>query len=257
MKTTQITKAIAKRANNLLEYFATHPLLTFSNAKTSKGEKLNILTAILYLAPAAMNCLSINLCKGSTKGCRLACLFTAGRGKFSPVQQARLRKADHYVLNPVNYMECIVRDIELAIKKAAKKHYKLAVRLNGTSDIDYSLIPVQRAGKTYANIFEAFSEVQFYDYTKLSHRLTDNTAKNYHLTFSFNGNNWSTCEELLRAGYNIAAVFYAELPIKYKGFTVINGDLTDIRFNDPTGVIVGLTAKGDAKKLEDSFIIQY
>jgi hypothetical protein len=34
----------------------------------------------------------------------------------------------------------------------------------------------------------------------------------------------------------------------YEGFPVIDGDVNDLRFLDPKGVVVGLKAKGDAKK---------
>jgi hypothetical protein len=53
---------------------------------------------------------------------------------------------------------------------------------------------------------------------------------------------------------NIAAVF-KELPEKYIGRPVINGDETDLRFLDPKGVIVGLKAKGKAKKDTTGFVV--
>ena len=37
---------------------------------------------------------------------------------------------------------------------------------------------------------------------------------------------------------------------------MIDGDVSDVRFNDPKGVIVGLRAKGDAKKDTSGFVIQ-
>ena len=36
---------------------------------------------------------------------------------------------------------------------------------------------------------------------------------------------------------------------------VINGDKTDMRFKDPVGVIVGLKAKGKARKDTSGFVI--
>jgi hypothetical protein len=35
---------------------------------------------------------------------------------------------------------------------------------------------------------------------------------------------------------------------------VINGDASDVRFNDDAGVIVGLLAKGDAKTDHSGFV---
>ena len=42
---------------------------------------------------------------------------------------------------------------------------------------------------------------------------------------------------------------------KYKGFKVINGDETDLRFLDPKNCIVGLIAKGKAKKDYSGFVL--
>jgi hypothetical protein len=56
-------------------------------------------------------------------------------------------------------------------------------------------------------------------------------------------------------GGNIAAVFAAELPESYGGIPVINGDESDLRYFDPSGVIVGLKAKGYAKKDLSGFVI--
>jgi len=58
----------------------------------------------------------------------------------------------------------------------------------------------------------------------------------------------------LEMGFNVAAVFHV-LPTEYLGFPVINGDLTDERFTDARGCIVGLKAKGKAKKDKSGFVI--
>ena len=56
--------------------------------------------------------------------------------------------------------------------------------------------------------------------------------------------------------FNIAVVFKGkELPETYKGRKVINGDISDHRFLDPAGVVVGLLAKGKAKKDNSGFTI--
>ena len=46
----------------------------------------------------------------------------------------------------------------------------------------------------------------------------------------------------------MAYVFKDKLPKKFQGRRVIDGDQHDLRFLDPAGVIVGLIAKGSAKK---------
>jgi hypothetical protein len=48
-----------------------------ANPKTIKGQKQGYMTAVLYLAPANLS--GWEVCPMSTKGCRAACLNTAGR----------------------------------------------------------------------------------------------------------------------------------------------------------------------------------
>ena len=48
-----------------------------TNAKTSKGDDENTLTAILYLAPNTIS--GYNVCPNASPGCIASCLFTAGR----------------------------------------------------------------------------------------------------------------------------------------------------------------------------------
>jgi hypothetical protein len=55
--------------------------------------------------------------------------------------------------------------------------------------------------------------------------------------------------------YNVAIVF-DELPKTYRGIDVINGDENDLRFLDPADKIVGLTAKGKAKKDNSNFTVR-
>jgi hypothetical protein len=121
---------------------------------------------------------------------------------------------------------------------------KPAVRLNGTSDIEW----------TRFGIMDEFPDVQFYDYTKVFNRLTQERPANYHLTFSKNESNDEECEAALKLGVNVAAVFKT-LPQQWMGRQVISGDETDVRFVDGTGIIVGLTAKGQAKKDKTGFVI--
>ena len=73
-------------------------------------------------------------------------------------------------------------------------------------------------------------------------------------------NNEEDCLEALRNGRNVAAVFSTKkgeaLPKTYKGYEVIDGDLHDVRYKDKQGVVVGLRAKGDARKDQSGFVIQ-
>ena len=230
-------------------------LLTTQNAKTSKGEDLvGYLTGILYMAPANM-VEGVNVCKFASVGCKKACLYSAGRGKFSSVQKARIAKTEFFRDNLEGFKASLVWSINSVIRKASKQGLKPCIRLNGTSDIPYETIEI-RDGK---NIFEVFPEIQFYDYTADHTRLDalTGTWKNYHLTFSRKESraNNVQAEKLLSIGVNVAAV-YSNIDKALQDENKINGDLHDLRFLDGHGgKIVALKAKGDAKKDTSGFVI--
>jgi hypothetical protein len=54
----------------------------------------------------------------------------------------------------------------------------------------------------------------------------------------------------------VAIVFRKTLPEKYKGFSVVNGDETDLRFLDGGGNVIGLVEKGRAKKDASGFVLE-
>ena len=223
-------------------------LLTTQNYKTTKGEKLGILTGILYLAPADLS--GYEVCPMRSEGCTDACLFTAGMGAYSTVKQARINKTKRFFEERVEFMNQLRKDIKALIKKAAKLNMQPAIRLNGTSDIEWI-----RTG-----ILNEFPDIQFYDYTKVLNRLHKELPKNYHITFSKNEKNDAHCEVALKLGVNVAVVFSTKkgeaLPTEWKGFPVYDGDDTDVRFLDPKGgYVIGLRAKGKAKKDKTGFVV--
>jgi hypothetical protein len=151
----------------------------------------------------------------------------------------------------------LVKDIELGIKQSAKKDLVPVFRLNGTSDLSFEKYEVIRNGKLFRNIFSAFPEVQFYDYTKILGRKVSEIS-NYHLTFSAADGNDIDVTKAVAQGYNVAVVFGIKktlpMPEDYVGMPVFNGDDSDLRFLDPKGVVVGLYAKGKAKKDTSGFV---
>ena len=63
-----------------------------ADAKTVKGLKKGYRTAISYLAPSNASGV-MNTCPSASKGCRAACLYGAGRAKFTPaIPKARINK---------------------------------------------------------------------------------------------------------------------------------------------------------------------
>lgn len=217
-----------------------------TNAKTVKGEKLGYMTGILYLAPSDLS--TYQVCAKASAGCREACLYTAGRGAMSNVQKARIAKTRFFFEDRHAFMAQLVVEIKALIKKARKAGMIPVVRLNGTSDIPWERV---RVGD-YPNIMAMFPEIQFYDYTKRANR--KNIPSNYHLTFSLAEDNDADAERALAFGLNVAAVFKGGLPETFMGVPVVDGDETDLRFLDEEGVVVGLKAKGKAKKDTSGFV---
>ena len=221
-------------------------LLSTTNYKTSKGEKLGILTGILYLAPAKIS--GYEVCPMRSAGCTAACLYTAGMGAFSNVQQARIKKTKMFFEQREEFFKLLHKDIKSLIAKAKKENLVPAVRLNGTSDINWVRF----------KLFEQYPEVQFYDYTKMLNHLTKDVA-NYHITFSKNESNDLDCKIALERGYNVAVVFNTKkglsLPPFWNDYPVYDGDDTDVRFYDPDNHVIGLRAKGMAKKDNSGFVI--
>lgn len=240
-------------------------LLTTSNPKVAKGEKSGYLTAILHLAPASLS--GRNVCPHATDGCRAACLNTAGRGGIgldadglNTIQVARIRRTRAWAADRETFMSRLVREIESHVKRAGKHGLRPAVRLNGTSDLPWERFKVTRNGREYPHVMAAFPQVTFYDYTKFPIRLRPLVAgiPNYSLTFSLAESNDAHARAALDAGVNVAAVFDCgkreALPATYMGAPVVDGDTSDLRFLDPTGCIVGLRAKGRAKRDRSGFV---
>lgn len=229
------------------------------DAKTIKGNGQDYITAIQYMKP--YKTLNVNLCAmAETAGCIDPCLNVAGRGQMTNVQIAREKKAVRFITARDEYMAQLVKDIERFARWAAKKGLKPAVRLNGTTDIRWENIRVMRDGKQYAHIFDAFPNVQWYDYTKIANR--DLSIPNYHLTFSYSAANPVYLRQLDKAiarGMSVAVVFRDKenIPATFLGMPTVDGDKNDMRFLDPARVAVALYAKGKAKYDTSGFVVDH
>ena len=224
-------------------------LLGIANTKTMKGEKYGYQTYIMHLAPSTLS--GYQVCPMASPGCASACLNLSGMGKFSNVQAARIAKTKWFFEDRQEFMAQLVKEVEAAIRKSTRLGFTPAFRLNGTSDIRWEQYAVVRNGVEYRNIMEAFPTTQFYDYTKLTNR--NFVPSNYHLTFSRSETNYMETVRMM-AQMNVAVVF-DEIPDKYMGITVVDGTETDLRFLDPSFVIVGLKANGKAKKDQTGFTV--
>jgi len=230
----------------------TFKLLSTGNPKTLKGEAQGYMTYILHLAPSDLS--GHNVCPKATAGCIASCLNTAGRGGMfkrgettNTIQKARLRKTKYFYEDRAGFMLDLAYDIMKAIKQAERKGFIPVFRLNGTSDLSWEKyeVPVFCT----ENIFELFPNVQFYDYTKVLGRKVKDIP-NYHLTFSRAESNDNDVVQALAAGMNVAAV-YDTIP---EG--MYSADESDLRFLDPKVGVIGLKAKGKAKKDYSGFVIR-
>jgi hypothetical protein len=227
-------------------------LLSTANPKIQKGTKLGYLSFILHLAPADLS--GRETCPKRTAGCTAACLNTAGRGGMfrkgentNMIQKARIRKTQLFFADRDAFMTDLAQDINKAIRFAERKGLTPVFRLNGTSDLSWEKYSVP--GYAGMNIFEIFKDIQFYDYTKVLGRKVKH-LENYHLTFSKADGNDSDVAEALLQGMSVVAV-YDKIPAG-----VPSADETDLRFLDPKGVMLGLKAKGRAKKDYSGFVIR-
>ena len=221
-----------------------------TNSKTAKND---LETYILYLSPFNQNSFGINVCPKSSPGCVASCLFTAGMGKFSNVISARTNKTDFLISDKNGFLEMLVKELRKVSNKAIKENKQIAIRLNGTSDLDFIGM--------IKNIFDfnilTLPNLVFYDYTKIYGKaLKYKDSANYHVTFSLAENsNLNEIKEALNLGINVSAVFKNKLPGTFLGVPVIDGDFSDIEMLSNKGIILGLKAKGKAKKDTTGFAI--
>mgnify|MGYP000244554738 CR=1 FL=1 len=225
-------------------------LLSTANPKIQKGTERGYLSFILHLAPSTLS--GHNTCPKATKGCTAACLNTAGRGGMfkrgettNVIQKARIRKTNYFYDDHAGFMFDLMQDIKKGIRLANKLGLEPVFRLNGTSDLSWEKYEMTE-GK---NVFDVFAGIQFYDYTKVLGRKVKH-IENYHLTFSKADGNYSDVAEALMQGMSVVAV-YDKIPAG-----VPSADETDLRFLDPKGIMLGLKAKGRAKKDYSGFVIR-
>jgi hypothetical protein len=224
-------------------------LLSPFNEKTPKGEKLGYLTAMLYLAPAT-EAGGKSVCPHSTEACQTGCLFWAGRGKTPRVQNARLARTRRFHADREGFLLDLVSDLRLMQGVADREGMKLAIRLNGTSDVLWEREAID-FGRGPETLFELMPRAVYYDYTRtpFQHR---KVPENWRLVFSLADSPVALAVEHLRAGRSVAAV----VPELAKSFapnwiavgdrevTVIDGDEHDLRFLDPVPALVLLKPKG-------------
>lgn len=242
------TKIAMKRA--CAEYGLKSTILSVgADAKTVGGRVFGYETGIIYMMPSSRLCPASKIAK-----CHDSCLVTAGRARiFKPIAMARAAKARLFLENTPLFFAKLIQELFAAKNKYGKQ---FCCRLNGTSDIAYENISFIYKGNYYNNLFELFHDVQFYDYTKRLNRL-EKIISNYDLTASYSSASASYAARCIEYGKHrrIAVVFRNKhFPKYWHGMPVIDGNDDDLRFLEPTGVIVALKAKGAAKYDDTGFV---
>lgn len=242
-------------------------IFSTDSPKAVKAGTYGWLNAIHYLAPADIS--GVDVCPMRSPACTALCLgWFSGQASMvvnsddhatrNKVRQSRIDKTRRFMRDRAAYMGDVVRSIESLQRQAARKNLRLCVRMNGSSDIAWEGIRCERNGIACRNLFEAFPDVTFVDYTKIARRFERALPPNYHLTFSRSESNEAQCLQLLTAGHNVAVVFGdSEQPAHWFGFPVIDGDRHDLRHLDPKGCVVGLAPKGNkAKRDRSGFVLR-
>jgi len=199
----------------------------------------------LTLAPADMSG-DYDVCSWRTAACTAACVIaTAGKGIFPNVRRGRVAKTKVLGREPQAFLTRLVGELEAQVAR----HGPLDFRPNVGSDLRWELI---------CPALFTLDGVRVYDYTKAPRRARAQGQAYDRLVFSVSEARRSQGEALdwLRAGGNVAVVFDTkrghDLPATFAGFPVLDGDQADSRADDPAGAVVGLRAKGAARRVVGS-----
>ncbi len=257
------------------------------NAKTVKGQKVGFMTAVMYFAPYITS--GVNVCPmAKIAECHNPCLNLAGRGGISKgskrfrtpaglmpdnaIQRARIARTQLFNEDRPEFFRRLYQEIHAFIRKAERAGLTPVIRLNGTSDILWEKIAVPVSDNKrgihcyFANIFEVFPQIQFYDYTKVYKRHYRELPGNYYLCQSYSEANKKYANACMMAheetGCSLVIVYrdadaidQARTVAEECGKRFTDGDANDLRFLDPKGAIVSLKAKGPAKKDTSGFVI--
>lgn len=261
-------------------------LLERHNAKLAKSLSRGVVVYGLSLAPGDMS--GAEVCTHRSTECYKHCLFSAGHGAshmrrtghlVNRIWVARILRTLWFQKNREGFMFKLIEEILKAKQFAAAKGVDLAIRLNVFSDIVWErqrvqleplkvamlqqlepgfedrLPPTKKGGVPLTDLFRLFPEVQFYDYTKIPHRMAASwhLPPNYHLTFSRCEDNDHLIPDILDAGGTVTVVI--DPPTNTSPWhQVIDGDEHDLRYLDPPGSIIVLKPKGSLQNSGSPFI---
>jgi hypothetical protein len=221
---------------------------TGGNTKIAKSAKSmlgndKIRIASLSMMPDDILCPARNLA-----GCSAPCLKSAGRGRFDNVAQSRQAKTDWWHADRDAFIAQLRKEMHAFIRTCTKRGVKPVFRLNTISDI---------AWESHLDMADEFADAFFYDYTKRANRL-GKTPDNYKLMFSYSAVHayQRQVRKALETDVPVAVVFRGGMPDMFMNRPVIDGDASDVVNVQSGRVIIGLLAKGDAKRDTSGFVVE-
>jgi hypothetical protein len=171
------------------------------------------------------------------------------RGGKSTIQVARLLKTWLHEFRQDLFNMAICHEIKKEAKLAKKKGQSFCVRLNCTSDLDFS------------EVIASFPDIQFYDYTKDPNR---QAMDNYHLTYSwdsFSKGRLPFYKQAIARGQKVAfPVVKADLDRILALPSTLEMDSSDLRFLDGEGSygILAIKETGNTQQgIRDGFMLDY
>lgn len=218
--------------------------------QAAKGCKVEIPADHDELGKSQRWLLVLNTCIWSGL-CEAMCVLQHGRGKFSSVRAGRNWRTFELWLHP----EAVAVLMFWEKLQAGRGVDVLLGRDNVDSDLPWHWV---------SNLFD-IEPLCAYDYTKDPTVLVGDgwELPNYRRVYSWNEkSDQASMAAFLRRGGNVAVVTNraaggACVPfavVDGQAFDVIDGDLSDNRFDDPCGVLVDLYAKGSAAKRPSAFV---
>lgn len=186
----------------------------------------------------------LNACVRATSECASSCLAFSGRNladNYNTVKKFALLES--LIHEPEAFIRMLWEAIDIHRANSLNNSVMPLVRLNVFSDLPWEEMVPQ--------LFEDFSEVQFYDYTKVPGRTP---PPNYDLTFSFAGterNVEAMDREIREHGRRVAVVFAAtKLKRLYEiTYETVRGRTTKVRTGD-TRQIATARKKGAQASVE-------
>lgn len=210
---------------------------------SAKSRKSVVPEYMLYLMPHKLSG-TVNMCPWSTPGCRKTCLVSAGRGAQPNVTQGRQVRTELLMNHPDAFFVILDDNLRVVRKRGGGW-----VRLNGTSDIPWEVVPSMVA------LMEKYPDIQFADYTKATVDQRPSPAiSNYQLARSVwpHRDDAFDIRDLLLAGERVSMV--VDDPSKVKDLPhVVMADDTDEWLMGNGPALGLLKPKGKLRYAEDQF----